>query len=156
MPPRAEREALRSFLAAFLPFGLGLVLLAVFALRAEAHREFWPQEQILAAIRAVESGGRSRPPDGDNGAAIGPYQIHFGYWLDAVAGDPAIRGNYQDCRDRVYAERIITAYMRRYAPEAWRRGRAETIARIHNGGPQGARRAATLPYWQRVRDRLPQ
>lgn len=103
----------------------------------------------------VESGGRDDVPDGDRGAAIGPYQIHRTYWQDAISAAPGLGGDYQDCRNRRYAEAVIAAYMQKWAPEAWQRGEAETIARIHNGGPEGHRRAATLGYWRRVRARLP-
>lgn len=118
-------------------------------------RQTWPKDQILAAIRFVESGDRVDVPDGDGGRAIGPYQIHSVYWQDAVQFDPSLGGSYPDCRRRDYAEAVVDAYMRRWAPAAWAAGDAETIARIHNGGPEGHRRAATLGYWQRVRARLP-
>ncbi len=151
-----DRTALRSFAMSFWPFGLALVALLLFARSPlEAQRSRWPRQQILDAIRAVESGGREAPPDGDHGLAIGPYQIHRVYWQDALAEDPAIGGGYQDCRRRAYAEQVIAAYMRHYAPTAWTRGQAEIIARIHNGGPQGHRSRATLGYWQRVQRRLP-
>lgn len=123
--------------------------------------ETWPRQQILDAIRFVESGNRQNPPDGDDGLAIGPYQIHRIYWRDAVAFDPSLatepssrRDQYQRCRDRAYAERTIDAYMRRHAPEAWQQGDGETIARIHNGGPRGRDKTATEGYWRRVRARL--
>jgi hypothetical protein len=45
--------------------------------------------------------------------------------------------------------------MRLHVPDAWARGDGETIARVHNGGPRGAGKNATLGYWQRVRARLP-
>lgn len=115
----------------------------------------WSQPQILDALRFVESGDRPHPPDGDGGLAIGPYQIHHAYWLDAVAFEPSLGGNYQDCRDRAYAERVIDAYMRRHAKDAWSEGRAEVIARIHNGGPRGTANPKTDGYWQKVRARLP-
>jgi hypothetical protein len=115
----------------------------------------WPREQILAAIRQVESSGRDDVPDGDGGKAIGPYQIHEVYWRDAHEHDAALGGGYQDCRRRAYAERVIESYMRRYAPRAWAIGDAETIARMHNGGPNGPAKAATLGYWQRVLAQLP-
>lgn len=115
----------------------------------------WPRAQILAAIRFVESGDRRDVPDGDGGRAIGPYQIHRVYWQDATEFAPELGGSYRDCRQRDYAERVIAAYMERYAPAAWRRGDAETIARVHNGGPHGASKAATDGYWRRVRMRLP-
>lgn len=117
----------------------------------------WPRRDLLNALRWVES--RNRPddqiPDGDDGLAIGPYQIHRAYWRDAYEQDAALGGSYQDCRRRSYAERVIDAYMRRYAPEAWRLGRGERIARVHNGGPEGHQKRATYAYWRRVRARLP-
>jgi hypothetical protein len=45
--------------------------------------------------------------------------------------------------------------MSRHAAAAWQRGEAQTIARVHNGGPLGAEKAATLGYWRRVRANLP-
>ena len=89
-----------------------------------------------------------------NGRAIGPYQIHRVYWFDAHEFEDELGGTYQDCRDRDYAERVIDAYMRRYAKEAWRVGRAEKVARVHNGGPKGHEKKATEHYWQRVLKRL--
>ena len=117
--------------------------------------ETWDRSEILDAIRFVESGDRDDVPDGDDGKAIGPYQIHRVYWTDAHGFDPSLGGDYQDCRRRAYAERVVDAYMRRYAPEAWRAGAGERIARVHNGGPNGHRKKATEGYWQRVRARLP-
>lgn len=134
--------------------GAAALLIALWSLFGGGERRCWPQGEILDAIRTVESGNRDDVPDGDDGRAIGPYQIHEVYWRDAVAAEPSLGGNYQDCRQRDYAERVVAAYMRRWAPEAWDRGDAEVIARIHNGGPRGAALAATVGYWQRVRTRL--
>ncbi|HLU40724.1 MAG TPA: hypothetical protein VK081_15170 [Planctomycetota bacterium] len=120
----------------------------------------WPappdrHRAILDAIHFVETGGRDPCPDGDGGRAIGPYQIHRVYWLDAVAFDPSLGPaagfDYEDCRRRDYAERVIAAYMQRWVPDAWRTGDAEVIARTHNGGPRGAQSGATAGYWSRVR-----
>jgi len=107
--------------------------------------------EILAAIRIVESGGRDNPSDGDGGRAIGPFQIHRPYWQEATEFDPSIGGSYEDCRDRAYSEKVVAAYMRRHVPAAWKEGDAEAIARTHNGGPKGAAKAATTPYWEKVR-----
>jgi len=114
----------------------------------------YPRAQILDAIRQIESSGLPNPPDGDQGRAIGPYQIHEVYWRDAHAFDPTLGGRYADCRSRAYAEKVIDAYMRRYAAEAWLVGDAETVARIHNGGPEGARKSGTLGYWDKVHAEL--
>jgi hypothetical protein len=85
---------------------------------------------LLAAIRAEESSGHAHPPDGDGGRAIGPYQIHEGYWLDSRQP-----GRYADCRGEPYARRVVLAYFKRYEPEALARGDADILARLHNGGP---------------------
>jgi len=93
-------------------------------------------------------------PDGDDGRSIGPFQICFDYWADAVQFDPSIGGTYDACRGRAYAERVVRAYMRRYVPRAWEARDAEVIARTHNGGPRGAQREFTRPYWEKVRKEL--
>ncbi len=114
------------------------------------------RQRILAAIQVVETGGLNRPtyPDGDGGRSIGPLQISRLYWRDAVRFDPSIGGSYQDCREIAYARQVVSAYMRRYVPEAWRRADAEVIARTHNGGPRGLAKTSTLRYWDKVRGAL--
>lgn len=148
--PRTRRGA--GVLAALL-----LTTLWITSAGAHARVQTWPRRQVLDAIRWVES--RDRPdaevPDGDDGLAIGPYQIHEVYWRDAAAFDPDLGGTYQDCRRRGYAERVVDAYMRRHAPEAWAAGDGQRIARVHNGGPRGHEKIATVGYWRRVRSRLP-
>jgi len=44
----------------------------------------------------------------------------------------------------------MIAYWKRYCPAALARGVWATLARVHNGGPTGAARKSTLPYWNRV------
>jgi hypothetical protein len=132
-----------------------LLLALLWFAHAGASRRLWPTEQVLAAIRFVESSDRLDPPDGDGGKAIGPFQIHEVYWRDALRAEPELGGHYQDCRRLAYARAVVAAYMRHHAARAWHDGDAEVIARIHNGGPGGASKAATLGYWRRVRARLP-
>ena len=109
-----------------------------------------PNQDILYAIRMMECSDVEHPPDGDGGNAIGHYQIWEAYWLDATEFS-GIGGTYQDCRNRQYAERIVEAYMKRYCPDAWESGDAERISRVHNGGPKGHKKKATLKYWDKVR-----
>jgi hypothetical protein len=146
--PRRRRQRRRAGAAMFT------LLLLAWLLLFEP-RPTWPRTDILAAIRFVESSDRDDVPDGDGGKAIGPYQIHEVYWRDAARFEVSLGGGYQQCRQRAYAERVVDAYMRKWAPIAWERGDAETIARVHNGGPDGADQASTLAYWRRVRARLP-
>jgi hypothetical protein len=106
-----------------------------------------PSDRLLDAIAKVESNHNPNAV-GDDGKAIGVFQIHRVYWQDAVQHDPSIGGCYEDCRDPEYARRIVIAYMDRYAPA---NASDETLARIHNGGPRGHKKAATTKYWNKVK-----
>ena len=109
-------------------------------------------DRILDAIRQVETGGCKNPSEavGDGGKAIGPFQIHQSYWADAVEHDPSIGGVYADCKNEAYARQIVIAYLSRYC-KSWS---DENCARIHNGGPSGGKRKATVKYWQKVQKHL--
>jgi soluble lytic murein transglycosylase-like protein len=102
--------------------------------------------KLLAAIRQVESGGNDNAV-GDQGRAIGPYQVWEIYWKDAVEYDKTIGGSYKDCYNPEYAKRVVIAYLSRYAPK---NATAEDLARIHNGGPSGHKKSATIKYWKKV------
>lgn len=101
---------------------------------------------LINAIHQVETGGRLGAIKGDNGRALGPLQIHRAYWIDS-----GVEGKYEDCASLDYSIKVLRAYMRRYASAAIKANDLETIARIHNGGPRGYKKAATLGYWQKVR-----
>lgn len=94
----------------------------------------------------VETGGRTGPILGDAGKALGPLQIHYSYWKDS-----GVPGRYADCAQLDYAVKVMSAVLNRYAPDAVKRQDFEIMARIHNGGPAGARRTATRAYWEKVR-----
>jgi hypothetical protein len=112
-----------------------------------ARRELRPW---LDAIAQVESGGRDDAV-GDNGKAIGRMQIWRVYWQDAIEHCRALQdATYEDVTERVYAERILVAYMLRYCPQAVADKDYERMSRVHNGGPRGHRKEATLGYWSRV------
>jgi hypothetical protein len=119
-------------------------LALLLALAATTHAA--PPDSFFHALHVVETGGRTGAIIGDNGAALGPLQIHRGYHADARIG-----GDYSRCADLDYSKRIVTAYLKRYAPAAWDAGDVTTLARIHNGGPRGASKAATLNYAGKVR-----
>lgn len=109
-----------------------------------------PTPQLLAAIRTVESHGDDSLV-GDNGKAIGPFQIWRAYWLDACQYDPSLKsGKYEDCFNYDYARRVVIAYLSRYG-----KGKTdEQLARIHNGGPSGHKKSSTLKYWKKVKKEL--
>lgn len=101
------------------------------------------------ALAEVESNHNDNAV-GDNGASIGRYQIQHAYWYDATEFS-GIGGRYHDVKVKSYAEKIMRAYWKRYAREAYYSRDYETLARIHNGGPRGHKKKATLPYWNKVK-----
>ena len=117
-----------------------------------APRAAWTLDEVLAALRDVESGASpdgGRDARGDGGRARGPYQIHRAYWQDAQ-----VPGSYEQCRDAEYARAVILAYWRRYCPSALEAVDVEVLARIHNGGPGGHEKRGTLAFWQKVEREL--
>ena len=110
--------------------------------------------KFLKALNQVETSGRTGAIVGDNGKALGPYQIHKAYWQDAVAFDKSIKGSYQDVTNKAYAEKVVTAYLNKYAPKAIAAHDYQTLARVHNGGPAGAKSGATKGYWKKVQKAL--
>jgi hypothetical protein len=118
------------------------LLLLALTLTAQAA----PDASFFRALHIVETSGKLGPTIGDNGKALGPLQIHRAYHADSrVAGD------YSRCADLDYSKRVVTAYLKRYAPKAWAAGDVEVLARTHNGGVRGATKPATKGYGVRVK-----
>ena len=107
------------------------------------------QADFFHAIGQVESGHDDNAV-GDGGASIGRYQIQRAYWIDS-----RIPGRYEQVKDKAYAERVMLAYFKRYAPKALDAGDWETLSRLHNSGPAWAKKKhKTDAYWAKVRDCL--
>ena len=104
---------------------------------------------FLDALAVVESNGKDDAV-GDNGNALGRYQLWQVYWQDAVDYCPEIEGRYKDVTNKTYAERCVVAYLMRYCPKAVADADFQTMARVHNGGPKGHKRKATIGYWKKV------
>lgn len=105
-----------------------------------------PSSAFFRALHQVETSGRHGPILGDNGAALGPLQIHRAYHADS-----GIAGDYSRCADLAYSRQVVAAYLKRFSPKAWAKGDAITLARVHNGGPSGHHKTATLAYAAKVR-----
>lgn len=103
-------------------------------------------KDFIATIHKVETSGRLGPIKGDNGQALGPFQIHRDYWKDS-----GVKGSYSQCADYDYSVRVVTAYLNRYAAKHIKSGNVEALARIHNGGPNGYNKGETLKYWERYK-----
>jgi len=117
------------------------LLLLALAVTAQAA----PPASFFRALHVVETGGRTGAILGDGGRALGPLQIHKAYHTDARIG-----GDYSRCADLDYSRRVVSAYLQRYAPAAWAASDVTTLARIHNGGPRGDKKTATLGYAAKV------
>jgi len=143
---------------------ISLLLAAASLAPPPALHEAFTWRETLDAIRVVETGGEpdeGRGAKGDNGNALGSYQIWKPYWTDAVERNPSLKvgGFERVLKDKAHSEKIVRAYMARYNKEALRRleeGRGSMAdvlktARIHNGGPKGYRKDSTLPYAAKVR-----
>ncbi len=112
----------------------------------------WTLDELLDAIRQVESGGLKdggRKAVGDGNKAIGPFQIHRPYWEDSK-----VPGKYDDCREPAYARKVVLAYWKRYAPKSLEAVDVQSLARVHNGGPDGAKQECTLAFWRKVEREL--
>jgi hypothetical protein len=118
-----------------------LAILLALAATAQAA----PPDSFFRALHIVETSGRTGAILGDGGKALGPLQIHKAYHADARIG-----GDYARCADLDYSRRVVSAYLQRYAPQAWAAGDVTTLARIHNGGPRGASKQATINYGAKV------
>jgi hypothetical protein len=107
-------------------------------------------DQIVNAIRRVETSGYGEGQVGDGGKARGPLQIWRACWIDSK-----LTGQWSDCDRWDYSRRVFAAYCKRYEPRAWAERDAETLARLWNAGPSWRLRVAkTDGYWARVRREL--
>ncbi len=111
-------------------------------------------EQLLDAIEQVESGGDSSAV-GDNGKAVGAYQIHKIY-VDDVNRIYGTRFTYEDRWDKFESRELVRMYVNWYIMES--NGGSgnyfRDIARIHNGGPNGYKKECTKAYWEKVKAEL--
>ena len=92
---------------------------------------------------------------GDQGRSHGLAQISVPYYIDARK-EMIKRGitppPFQAAvKDRYWTEQLMHYYMLRYCPKALASGDLETIAKIHNGGPAGAKKSATAKYWAKIK-----
>jgi len=130
----------------------GCILVAVIVVAVSGNPVEEPNsidlDDVFRAIRQVETGGHPSPATavGDGGRSLGPMQIQKPYFLDAVEHDSSLAGlEYEQVKDVEVAKRVMRAYWDRYAPGPWS---AETLCRLHNGGPS---KRGTDQYWEKCR-----
>jgi len=101
-------------------------------------------ERLLDVIARIESHCDPNAV-GDGGRALGAYQIHRVYWEDGTQL-LCVDWPHRDAIDPKKARRVVKAYLLHY-------GKGKSLldmARIHNGGPHGCRKKATLPYARKI------
>lgn len=104
---------------------------------------------LVASIIEVESGGDPNAI-GDGGKAVGVLQIHP---IMVREVNRILQREEYTCSDRLDPVRSVDmfwVYTNHYSPRA----SAEVIARRWNGGPDGDREPATIPYWRKVQHAL--
>lgn len=107
--------------------------------------------RFLDRLAMVESGMNDAAVNEAEGAH-GRYQIRQCY-LDDANEKLGTSYTLQDMHDPEKAAKVVIAYLTRYGDSYERRtghpASDEVLARIHNGGPRGAEKAATIPYWRK-------
>jgi hypothetical protein len=107
-----------------------------------------PLDRLLDAIAQVET-RNDRRAVGDGGRAIGPYQIRRAYWEDGTRF-LGVEWEYEEAFNAEKSREVVRAYLLHY-------GKSESVlqlARIHNGGPKGHEKQATLPYARKIQKHL--
>jgi len=127
----------------FVIFGISL------AIRAQ-------DETFFKALHQIETSGRIGNVIGDNGRSLGPFQISRPYWLDATEKRRDLRKQgYGSVARKDYAEQIVRLYFLRYERRAVLEKDYETLARLHNSGPNWRKKKhLTDRYWNKFKKEL--
>ena len=113
-------------------------------------------QSLLDAIQIVESNG-NESAIGDNGKAVGAFQIHKIY-VDDVNNFSSEKFTYEDRKNKEKSQKIVKLYLEHYGKsyekKTGKKTTNEVLARIHNGGPKGYDKEATKNYWKKVENNL--
>lgn len=108
---------------------------------------------LLEVISMVESKSNDSAI-GDNGRALGRYQIWACYVADVnrIAGTSYSHSDvHNPAKARAMVETYLEHYGKRYAKKTGKKPTMEVLCRIHNGGPDGWKKDSTLPYWEKCK-----
>lgn len=120
-----------------------------------SHSVYAQSDRLIAALIQVESSGRDTVVGDRNlrAPAYGPLQIR-----QPVCDDVNVRFKTHFLATEMDGNRVLSVKVCRLYLSIWatrkRLGRVPTeedLARIWNGGPNGWKREATVPYWSKVR-----
>ena len=127
---------------------LSLAVVALVAL-GSSRRNYGTKEDLFRAMAAVES---SNNPKGVNTkeTALGLYQIRPMYFLDS-----GVKGSHTQVYEPTVARKVCEKYFMRYEPKAFINNDIETLARLHNAGPNWRKnKSSTDKYWNKIKNNL--
>lgn len=112
------------------------------------------KEDLLRAIAKVESSNKVYAI-GDNGKALGLYQLHKVY-IEDVNRFSTKKYKHTDAFDAKISREIVRQYLTKYGKQyemkEKKKATYEVLARIHNGGPDGYKKTSTISYWKKVKN----
>jgi len=131
-----------------------MLMLAVLTLAAPPGTPHTRVNKLLDAMERAESGGRPNAVS-NAGRSRGPLQLDARYWRDSAKTGrpkyPYATGTW----DRNKSREVTQQYWKRHAPQAYRRGDVETLARLQYRSKPGTKsRAGENAYWSKVQKRI--
>ena len=106
-------------------------------------------DSFLNALAKVESSNNPKAINKKENA-LGVYQIRAAYYKDSN-----VIGKHTDVYNPVIAKKVVLAYFNRYEPKAVLNNDFETLARLHNAGPNYRKnKSSTNNYWSKIKKNL--
>jgi soluble lytic murein transglycosylase-like protein len=127
---------------------LSLAVVALVAL-GSSRRNYGTKEDLFRAMAAVESSNNPKAVNAKE-TALGLYQIRPMYFLDS-----GIKGSHTQVYEPTVARKVCEKYFMRYEPKAFANNDIETLARLHNAGPNWRKnKSSTDKYWNKIKNNL--
>jgi soluble lytic murein transglycosylase-like protein len=127
---------------------LSLAVVALVAL-GSSRRNYGTKEDLFRAMAAVESSNNPKAVNAKE-TALGLYQIRPMYFLDS-----GIKGSHTQVYEPTVARKVCERYFLRYEPKAFANNDIETLARLHNAGPNWRKnKSSTDKYWNKIKNNL--
>jgi soluble lytic murein transglycosylase-like protein len=115
-----------------------------------------PSDKLIQAMIQVESEGNGLAI-GDKGKAYGCLQLWNSYIQDVnriYKTSYRHKDAFNRCTAIEITKKYLTFYGKIYMQETGKQPTDEVFARMHNGGPTGYKKSATIEYWQKVKKEL--
>jgi soluble lytic murein transglycosylase-like protein len=127
---------------------LSLAVVALVAL-GSSRRNYGTKEDLFRAMAAVESSNNPKAVNPKE-TALGLYQIRPMYFLDS-----GVKGSHTQVYEPTVARKVCEKYFMRYEPKAFANNDIETLARLHNAGPNWRKnKSSTDKYWNKIKNNL--